>query len=466
MSNLLNIVVGILIGLVSLSLMMLLHELGHYVAGRLLGFKIIEFSLFMGPRIFSRVKNDIRYSIKSLPIGASVEFAGEYPEMDEKLNPNQIANPELGQTEKLEDESLSKEAILERDKAAGIFYAQAKWKRFIVMAAGPTMNLITGFLAFVIYFAPTHSSTTQLLEAPKYSLAADLGIQAGDKIVTYNGFKIKTDMDIVVAEKFPASEQGRLLVYEHTDKDGTVSQKQGYLQDRKLKFLRLNVIGQAEEDKFKVIQSQNDAIQVGDVITSIDGKKFTPEARVYTGEAEANSEITSKIKLLRAGKKVEVDAKQTVYAVKAPSGLYLQAVSGVSPAIGYAWNYCFSVAKSTYYLLGLLFKGMLPVRDAFAGPVGIVNLYSQINSANFVIWEKLLRFVQMFALISLSLGICNFIPLPPLDGSQIFLLAIEAIRGKRLSEKWENLYGYLGLALVLGLALFTLYLDIARIFNH
>lgn len=226
------------------------------------------------------------------------------------------------------------------------------------------------------------------------------------------------------------------------------------------------MIGQAEEDKFKVIQSQNDAIQVGDVITSIDGKKFTPEARVYTGEAEANSEITSKIKLLRAGKEVEVDAKQTVYAVKAPSGLYLQAVSGVSPAIGYAWNYCFSVAKSTYYLLGLLFKGMLPVRDAFAGPVGIVNLYSQINSANFVIWEKLLRFVQMFALISLSLGICNFIPLPPLDGSQIFLLAIEAIRGKRLSEKWENLYGYLGLALVLGLALFTLYLDIARIFNH
>ena len=76
-----NTVVGIIIGLISLSLMMLLHELGHYVAGRLLGFKVIEFSLFMGPRIFSKVYKGIRYSIKSLPIGASVEFAGEYPTM-------------------------------------------------------------------------------------------------------------------------------------------------------------------------------------------------------------------------------------------------------------------------------------------------------------------------------------------------------------------------------------------------
>ena len=139
-----NTVVGIIIGLISLSLMMLLHELGHYVAGRLLGFKVIEFSLFMGPRIFSKVYKGIRYSIKSLPIGASVEFAGEYPTMDNKLNPNQIASEKLNTEEAANsDDDLTPAEILARDKAAGIFYAQAKWKRFIVMAAGPAMNLIS-----------------------------------------------------------------------------------------------------------------------------------------------------------------------------------------------------------------------------------------------------------------------------------------------------------------------------------
>ena len=83
-----------------------------------------------------------------------------------------------------------------------------------------------------------------------------------------------------------------------------------------------------------------------------------------------------------------------------------------------------------------------------------------------VLWEKFLHFTQIFALISLSLGMCNFLPIPPLDGSQIFLLFIEAVRGKRLSEKWENIYGYLGLVIVLGLALFTLFLDVLRLFRH
>lgn len=467
MHNMLNLLIGILIGLLSLSLMMLLHELGHYVAGRLLGFKVLEFSLFMGPRLFSRVKNGIRYSIKSLPIGASVEFAGEYPEMDEKLNPNQFATPDLKSEadETAINSNLSAAEIKERDEKAGIFYAQAKWKRFVVMAAGPAMNLITGFLAFVLYFALTYSSTTSIVKPSDYTLAQANDLQAGDRIVSYNGFNIKTDLDMIVAEKYPASDKGRLLIYERKSADGTYISKETYFKPTKLKFFRLNVVIQNENGQLKVVDSQNPDIQVGDIILKINNDEFTMQPRLCEA-CTTDDQVPCDLTLLRNGKEITVKAKQSVVTINKPSGLQLEAISGFGPAISYAWNYCLSVAKSTYYLLGLLIRGMMPARDAFAGPVGIVNLYSQINSANFLLVEKLLRFVQMFALISLSLGICNFIPLPPLDGSQIFLLGIEAVRGKRLSEKMENLYGYLGLFLVLGLALFTLYLDIMRIFNH
>ena len=74
---------GILVGLLILSIMMFVHELGHYLTGRRLGFNIEEFSIFMGPVLFSWERNHIRYSLKLLPIGASVRFSGEYPEPGE-----------------------------------------------------------------------------------------------------------------------------------------------------------------------------------------------------------------------------------------------------------------------------------------------------------------------------------------------------------------------------------------------
>ena len=461
-----NTVVGIIIGLISLSLMMLLHELGHYVAGRLLGFKVIEFSLFMGPRIFSKVYKGIRYSIKSLPIGASVEFAGEYPTMDNKLNPNQIASEKLNTEEAANsDDDLTPAEILARDKAAGIFYAQAKWKRFIVMAAGPAMNLISGFIAFTLFFAWTTAKSTELLPPPPMSTAAAAHLIAGDKIISYNGFNIKTDMDLLVAQKFPAQPEGRLLRYERSE-NGRKVVKEVYLADKKYKFLQLNVTGQIVADKFVVEGSSNPAILPKDEIISVDGEKLTSIPRLYKGDAAPKSIIAAKVKLLRNGKEVTVNADQTVREIPADPGIYLKPVKGFAAVLSYSADFFVSVFTSTYNMLGLLFTGQLPAKDALAGPVGIVSIYSRINQAGVVLWEKFLHFTQIFALISLSLGMCNFLPIPPLDGSQIFLLFIEAVRGKRLSEKWENIYGYLGLVIVLGLALFTLFLDVLRLFRH
>ena len=124
--------VGILTGLLVLSLMMLVHELGHYLAGRALGFKIEEFSIFMGPVLFEWERDGIRYNIKLLPIGASVSFAGELTDGA--------------------DEPPTSETPRYAPDDPGLFYNRPRWRRAIVIAMGPLVNFLTAFLAFVVMF--------------------------------------------------------------------------------------------------------------------------------------------------------------------------------------------------------------------------------------------------------------------------------------------------------------------------
>ncbi len=162
--------IGIITALIILSLMLFLHELGHFIAGRKLGFRVEEFSIFMGPRLLSWEKNGVRYSLKALPIGASVQFAGEYPDEEEdyKMKP-------------------------------GDFYAQPVWARFITLLAGPFMNVLTAFLIFVIIFASLGFATTKVAELEEGSLAEQADLRPGEKIVRMNGSKIKCDFDLQIA---------------------------------------------------------------------------------------------------------------------------------------------------------------------------------------------------------------------------------------------------------------------------
>ena len=140
---------GIIIGLLILSLILIIHEAGHFFIGRKLGFKVVEFSIFMGPRLLSWERKGVRYSIKAIPLGASVEFAGEYSE-------------EEGSDKNIE----------------GNFFSQAIWKRALTMLAGPGFNLIAAFLAFILLFSINGFSSTKIDTISNNSLAYAAGMQA------------------------------------------------------------------------------------------------------------------------------------------------------------------------------------------------------------------------------------------------------------------------------------------------
>lgn len=173
-------VVSILAALLLLGVLITVHEFGHYTVGRLLGFTILEFSVGMGPVILQKKKNGIRYCLRCLPVGGMCRFEGE------------------------EEGSSASE---------GAVYAQKRWKRFLVIAAGPVMNILFAILlAFVALFAYGDTVPT-VIEAPVAAMPAEAaGVKAGDILVSVDGKKVTGIEDAIARLKVASPERVSLVI--------------------------------------------------------------------------------------------------------------------------------------------------------------------------------------------------------------------------------------------------------------
>lgn len=153
MSTVLSVIAALLV----LSLLVMIHELGHYTAGRLLGFTILEFAIGMGPVLYKKTKNGIQYSIRLFPIGGMCRFLGEDEDMPH-------------------DEHS--------------FNMQKVWKRIVVVIAGPVMNLLFAFLAAIITLAAFGDFVPEVYQVTEDSPAYAAGVQIGDVIMKVNGKKV------------------------------------------------------------------------------------------------------------------------------------------------------------------------------------------------------------------------------------------------------------------------------------
>lgn len=190
-------VLGILVGLLCLGLMMFLHEFGHYYMGKKLGFNILEFSIFMGPRLFSWEKNGIRYSLKAIPIGASVQFAGEM--LGEEEQPEEI--PECS-----------------RLNPDGDFQKRPRWARALVLLAGPAMNILSAVVAFFLLYSIVGYHLPVVNTVAPASVAESLSLQPGDRIVSLANQTVRTDLDLRSALLLYRSDQPIELAFEREGK--------------------------------------------------------------------------------------------------------------------------------------------------------------------------------------------------------------------------------------------------------
>ncbi|HHT23935.1 MAG TPA: RIP metalloprotease RseP [Clostridiaceae bacterium] len=434
-------IVGVLVGLLIIGLMMLVHEAGHFFAGKALKFKIIEFSIFMGPRIFTTEKNGIKYSFKLLPIGASVQFAGEYQD----------------------DETIGSESIDPNDP--GLFFNRPRWARAIVVAMGPAANFLTAFLASIIMFSAFGVAIPVAAEPPENSLAAEQGLSAGDKIIRINGQRVRTGADYSVARSFINPQETIFLeIIKPDGKQETLELKPRTQANYRLGIVQgitgknENVVLHVEPDS----NHGNPVLEVGDKILSVNGIPFSDRAAtdlVFQSKGE-----TLHLTLLRDGKEIAVDTKTTLYHDPVNDGIYFTESRAFGDIVYQAIQYPWSIIKSTIRGITMIIDGSMKFSEGFTGPVGIVKIFDDVVQESPNIRLMIEQLLFYFILISVAIGFTNLLPIPPLDGHHLLILAIEGIRGKDLPQRFKHIVTAIGMILILILAGFIIYFDLRKIF--
>ena len=233
-----SILITTVISIFIFGLVVMIHELGHFICAKKAGIQVNEFSIGMGPALFSRVKNGTRYSIRALPVGGYVSMEGE----DEELPEEEFADPELPVQEK-----------------TGLPFPKVKvWKRIIVVAAGAVMNLVLGFVVLLILFSGSDTLASRTVALVEEGSAVEAcGLQVGGEIQGINGRRCFVANDIIYelqrSEDFTADftvKRGGEKVqindvqFDQVQNGDTVTMNMGF-KVYALEKTPLNVIGQA-----------------------------------------------------------------------------------------------------------------------------------------------------------------------------------------------------------------------------
>lgn len=456
--------VGILISLLALGIMMTIHELGHYLSGRKLGFKIEEFMIFMGPVLWSWEKNGIKYSLRLFPIGAAVQFAGEMSGADDVEEQDELPVQASDLTDQERADSIP-ELVYDRHDPS-LFMNRPKRYRAVVLSAGSIANILSGIIIFAVIFSISGYVTPVISVVPESSQAAQAGLEAGDRIVRSNGQTVRTNLDLAFSTNFLTSADPLELSVRKADG----SHDEIVLQPESRRVYQVGITTDGSQEAVNVLAVadwQNNGqpvFEVGDIILAVNGIEVNQSSLSSTISEMEGALATYTV--LRDN--VEIDLESVAREVDAYNdrGIVMTAMEGSWQAIPYAVDYSWSTLKTTFKSLLSIFKRQIAAEDALTGPVGIINTISNVvTEDSFDAGEKLLQLGNLVAVISLSLGFTNLLPIPLLDGNHLLLLLVEAIRGKQLSSRSQTVITIIGLAIIIFLFAFGLYADIRRMIN-
>lgn len=346
----------------------------------------------------------------------------------------------------------------ERSEEEGSFSKASISKRIAVVLAGGLVNIIFGLLVYFILVSSTGNYISTNIEsiAPNYA-AEQSDLQVGDKILKINNKTVRLRSDIDEIMQNSNGEEITITV-----------QRQNEIKEVKLipteevsknVGIYLGVEGENLTSEIKSLYengpAQNQGLQVGDIITKIDGVecKNDPYKVVELISKSQNEKIN--IEVERAGKIKTFEITPEMQKSYKMGVTFALAKSTFLSNIYYGFWDTIDFSVSIIDNLKELFTGKVSA-DQLMGPVGISEVVSKT--------QGLVEFVYMLALISLSLGVTNLLPFPPLDGGKIVLLIIEGIRKKPLKENIEIAIQMAGFCLLIGLSIYVTYNDILRIF--
>lgn len=411
----------ILIAIIILLVLITVHEFGHYIFGKLLKFKINEFSVGFGKALYSKTKkNGEVFSIRMIPLGGYCAFEGE----DEE-NPTPAA-----------------------------FNNQKPWKRMIVLAGGVFFNFLFGVLTAAIYLMVTgYGVPVVSFLAPD---SVNNSLQEGDRIVAVDGVSIEAYRQFAtLAKRYELNEEFELTIerkvggtYQRQTEtvrkyDGeafyfasatTIGSSKIYKDDSgtavELSLADFNeylmgIIPETDENGKYIIVSLNS-----------DTVKFYKDDSLTESAEYSDTEIKNLVGLTLSGR------GQTLGIVYITE----KASYGFFESLLKAWPFCFYICGLILGVLGGIFTGATKIADLG----GTITAISQMGS---VMELGFSSFLLLLPLLSMNLALFNFLPIPSLDGAREVFVLIESVRGKPINRKVEGMIHLVGLILLFALVI-------------
>ena len=477
-----------LLAFLILSLLIFFHEFGHFIIAKVCGVVVEEFSLGFGPRLFSFVKGDTRYSLKLLFFGGSCRMKGMYEddEDEEEGEEEDIAGKaasveaferrESGEDRTEMEPAPKKEletyaALSEYEENDGSFLKASRGKRFAIIAAGPIFNFILAFIAAIVVTSVVGYDPALVTYVEEGSQAEAAGLMAGDQITSFRHSAITIGRDLEYDLYFDPLKEGQSvdLTLIRDGEEMTLT----YTPDS-ADLYRLGISYNKGEETAEIAAVtkgsafEQAGIEAGDVITAIDGHPITTSDSLST-YLEENPMDGSAMTITYTHKGKEREAEITpLMTTVVDEGFYYNLGRTETDALGVIRYSAYEVwfwIKTTVRALGQFFTGQASVND-LSGPVGIVDMVGETyessqSEGSLMVGMNLL---YLIVLLSADLGVMNLLPIPAMDGGRLLFIIIEAIRRKPLSRKVENAIQFVCVALLLILAVYVMVHDITKLF--
>ncbi len=398
-----------------------IHEFGHFLASKLQGVGVDEFSIGFGPKIVQKKYKGTMYSLRWLPLGGYCAIEGE---------------------EATEENKDSKTSYQNRNA----------FQKIIILSMGVIFNFILALVVFMAVYLPGNVATTEIASFTDDSVLAQAGLMVGDKITAINGKKIELNSQLSNFD-LPNDITDVEVEFERNGEKHTVTAKNAQITEGKI-GVQFEVNETEATNVIQLVGAGTSATKVGmkagDIILSVDDVS-TPNGLAVIDAVKDKSGTEVKIQVQRGEeiKEFLVTPEPTVVF-----DLGISSVKTTKSNLKYAFMETVQNVSNIVGSYAKLFTGEVSISN-MSGIVGIGEVVSKSSG--------ILNFFYLMAMISMAVGVANILPFPPLDGGKIVIVLVEAITRKKVSENVELVISYIGLGLLLALTFFVTVKDIIRI---
>ncbi len=458
----LDVLIAIVAFIVAIGVLVAVHEFGHFWVARKLGIRVLRFSIGFGKALWQRTHgaDRVEYVIAAVPLGGYVKLLDE------------------------------REAPVPPDQVHRAFNRQPVWKRIAVLLAGPAFNLFfAALLYYVLFVAGVPAIRPIVGDVDADSIAGRAGLRYEDQIVAVGGVRTETleaatlgiieDLtdDGVIALKVRGVDGAeRNVTLETGDRSRELTQPDALLPGLGFDLWRPRmpaVIGEVVAGS----AAARAGLQKGDRILRFNDQTI-PDFDTLVKLVEPNAQRTVTLHIERAGRQFDAPitigqdevagkkvgrigvapVRETLQTGRSQQDLFTIQKYGVGAAAGKAVAKTWDTSVFTLRIVGRILTGDVSLK-AISGPISIAE------TTGFAARQGWRIFLSTLALISISLGVLNLLPIPILDGGQVVYQLVELIKGRPVSERAQILGQQIGIAMLIVMMSLAFYNDIARHLN-